>query len=121
MHERSLVGSLLRQVEAVRVEQHGLAVEAVRIEIGPLAGVEPLLVQSAFAELASACDMTGTSLIIEEVPLSARCTNCGVVEVSSARIACPKCGSTTVRVVSGDEVRLKSITIRHADDTEALQ
>ncbi len=37
MHESSLVKSLLRQVEAIRSQQEGLAVEEVRIEIGPLA------------------------------------------------------------------------------------
>lgn len=118
MHESSLVRSLLRQVEAIRVEQQGAEVEQVRIEIGPLAGVEPLLVLSAFSELAPAAGMENTDLVIDEVTLTARCADCGLVEVTLPRIACPVCGSVTVRIVSGDQVRLQSVTIRQATGME---
>lgn len=121
MHERSLVGSLIQQVEALRVEQQGLAVEEVQLEIGPLAGVESLLVQSAFSEMAPLYNLVGAQLIIDDVPLTARCANCGIVEVPQTRIACPCCGSSAVRIVGGDEVRLKSVTIRYADEREATR
>lgn len=118
MHESSLVRSLLGQVETIRVEQDGLAVDEVRIEIGPLSGVEPLLVSSAFSQLAPACGMDGARLVIDEVPLSARCPACGLVEVSLALVSCSICGSSEVQIVSGDEVRLKSVTIRLAQGQE---
>ena len=120
MHEASLVKSLLHQVEVIRVEQDGLAVEEIRIEIGPLAGVEPLLVRSAFSQLAPVCNMGEARLMIDEVPLSARCSSCGLVEVAVARIACPICGSLAVSIVSGDEMRLQSVTIRLAEEMEAI-
>jgi hydrogenase nickel incorporation protein HypA/HybF len=118
MHESSLVRSLLDQVETIRLEQDGLAVDEVRIEIGPLSGVEPLLVSSAFSQLAPACGMNSVRLVIDEVPLSARCPKCGPVEIELVRISCPNCGSQDVRIVSGDEVRLHSVTIRQAQGQE---
>ncbi|MSR59576.1 MAG: hydrogenase maturation nickel metallochaperone HypA [Planctomycetaceae bacterium] len=121
MHESSLVRSLLGQVETIRIEQNGLAVDEVRIEIGPLSGVEPLLVHSAFSELAPACGMIGARLVIDDVPLSARCSQCGLVEVTLARISCPACGSQDVRIGSGDEVRLQSVTIRQAHERETTK
>ena len=119
MHESSLVRSLLGQVETIRIEQDGLAVDEVRIEIGPLSGVEPLLVRSAFSQLAPACGMNSARLVIDEVPLSARCATCGLVEVSLARLSCPICGSSKVQIVSGDEVRLQSVTIRKMQGPES--
>jgi hydrogenase nickel incorporation protein HypA/HybF len=121
MHEASLVKSLLRQVEEIRAEQDGLSVEEIRIEIGPLAGVEPMLVRSAFLQLASDCNMGEARLMIDEVSLSARCSSCGLVVVALARIACPICGSLAVSIVSGNEMRLQSVTIRQAEKMEATQ
>jgi hydrogenase nickel incorporation protein HypA/HybF len=121
MHERSLVASLLRQVESLCAEQGGQAIEEVRIEIGPLAGVEPLLVQGAFVEMASLSHLAGANLIIDNIPLTAHCRSCGVVDVSLSQIACSCCGSADVRIVAGDEVRLKSVTIRDGAETEKIQ
>jgi hydrogenase nickel incorporation protein HypA/HybF len=112
MHESSLVRTLLRQVEAICIRHGGLAVDEICIEIGPLSGVEPLLVRSAFLELAPGWGMHGSRLVIEEVPLSARCPLCEVVEVNVGCIRCPHCGSQNVRIVSGDEVRLQAVTIK---------
>src|SRR5690349_3062792 len=114
MHESSLVRSLLRQVEMIRVEEDGLLVAEIRIEIGPLSGVEPMLVSSAFLQLAPACGMNGARLVIDEVPLSARCAACGLVEVSLPHISCPICGLSEIQIVRGDEMRLQCVTIRQS-------
>jgi hydrogenase nickel incorporation protein HypA/HybF len=119
MHEASLVKSLLDQVETLRVQHGGTGVNEICIEIGPLSGVEPLLVRSAFEQLSPGFGLDGTRLSIDEVPLIARCPVCDVVEVSLPRIACPVCGSPEVRIISGDTVRLKSITIQQELSTGA--
>ena len=51
MHEASLVASLLRQVDELAAQNGGGRVDQVRIEVGPLAGVEPLLMREAFERL----------------------------------------------------------------------
>ena len=53
MHEASLVESLLEQVQTLVSEHGGGDVEVVEVEIGPLSGVEPELVDLAFQRLAS--------------------------------------------------------------------
>ena len=111
MHEASLIRSLLSQVEDVR-RQHGRAnVHEIKIEIGPLSGVESLLVRSAFETLAPEYGMSGARLEIDEVPLSARCPRCGVIAVEPQRIVCPICGSQEMQIVGGDEVVLQCVTI----------
>ncbi len=82
------------------------------MEVGPLAGVEPLLMQSAFAEAVAYGRLADATLVIDEVPLTAVCPACGVVEVMPVRIACPGCGETQLALCGGDELRLRSVTIR---------
>ena len=55
MHEESLVRSLLHQVEDLAQQHHATEVEDIEVEIGPLSGVEPLLVREAFERLKDGC------------------------------------------------------------------
>jgi hydrogenase nickel incorporation protein HypA/HybF len=117
MHEISLVRSLIRQVEALVSEQGGTATE-IEVSIGPLSGVEPLLVQSAFAQLAPKSRIAGASLRIEETELCAICRDCGnTFSVESFRFLCPACDSRAVEVTSGDGFRLERISV--TDDSAA--
>ena len=118
MHELSLVRSMLAQVEQIRLEHGGLAVDGIHIEVGPLSGVEPLLLQSAFEQVALEYGLSGAVLAIDEVPLTAQCPACGLVAVEPVCIRCPTCGTDDVRIVSGDEVRLQNVTIRLPDRQE---
>lgn len=112
MHELSLVKSLLAQVDRIRSDNGGLAVDGIHVEVGPLSGVEPVLLQTAFEQIAQEYGVAGARLVIDEVPLTARCKSCGPVAVEPVRIRCPHCGNDDVQIVSGDEVRLNSVTIR---------
>lgn len=115
MHEASLVRTLLHRVTDLLAEHHGGYVETIIVELGPLSGVEPLLVQSAFDQLVSQSPLAGAQLTINEIPLEAKCGQCQAgFEVESFRFLCPMCGATNVQVVRGDEFRLLSITIQQS-------
>ena len=112
MHEVSLVRSLIRQVERIASDEKCGAVTEVRVSIGPLSGVEPLLVQGAFDQLAPDSSLTGCRLRIDHAALEARCRQCGEdFAVESFVFKCPVCGSGLVRVTAGDEFRLVSISV----------
>lgn len=116
MHETSLVQSLLSQVAAVVADHADCRVETIRVEIGPLSGVEPLLIQSAFERLQVESSCREAELVIESVPLTCRCRDCEAeFELAGFRFQCPECGSSTVQVLRGDEFRLIDVTI--ADDS----
>ena len=73
MHEHSLVHALLEQVERLAGEQGAGEVEEVRVQLGPLSGVEPLLVKTAFEMLAPAT-IAGQALlqrVVTERPAAA--------------------------------------------------
>ncbi len=110
MHEASLVRSLLNQVTDLARQHGGGSVTEIRVEIGPLAGVEPLLVRSAFEQLVCGTELDDATLVIDEVPLVARCETCGEFAVDGFRFRCPGCDASRVTVVRGDEFRIASFT-----------
>ena len=131
MHEFSLVRSLLEQVDRVVTSQGGRAAVEVRVEIGPLSGVEPLLMKEAFIELSGSrsretsvrtLTSSATTLIIDEVPLTARCHSCHTeFELESFRFVCPHCDSRETSVVRGDAFRLISVTVDVPEDGDVQQ
>lgn len=113
MHEQSLVTSLLGQVAELALAHGACAVEEIRLRIGPLAGVEPLLLQSAFERLVARSSLSGARLVLVEVPLVATCRVCHVESpLESLDFRCAHCGSRDVQVIQGDGLVLESIQIR---------
>lgn len=113
MHETSLVRALIRQIEQIAVENVADGVERVRVELGPLSGVEPALVDLAWQQLAPESICRDAALILEEVLLRCRCRACDEeFEVPDIHLECPACGSQLVQVTGGDEFRLLDVTIR---------
>lgn len=113
MHEYSLVRALLREVKKLSATAGDVIVTQVRIQIGPLSGVEPELLLTAFANLAPKSSMPEAELFIEEVPLMAECSECGTeCEIVKYRFLCTQCYATRMRVTSGDTMLLESIGVQ---------
>ena len=112
MHEESLVRSLLRQVELIADEHRATEITEIEVEIGPLSGVEPLLVQSAFARVAASTACGSARLSIHQVELEALCESCGQqFEMQELQFRCPCCEANGIRIVRGDEFRLMNVTL----------
>jgi hydrogenase nickel incorporation protein HypA/HybF len=112
MHERSLVAALLEQVVRVARVQRAASVRGVCLHVGELAGVEPVLVESAFHELKTAPVSPDCRLTLRHVPLTARCRSCAeTVILERLHFQCPCCCSTSLDLIDGDTVRLESIEI----------
>lgn len=117
MHERSLAAALLKQVETHAAAHGALRVEEVCVQLGPLAGVEPLLLGTAFEQLAAGSIAAGAILRLHEVPLVARCQDCDrEFEVEGFRFHCPTCSSSRTQLIQGDAVILESIKV--VDETD---
>ena len=112
MHEVSLMRELLTQVKQA-MQQNGVErVSSLQIEIGPLAGVEPLLVEQAFCVLIPETVFERTRLVVHQPALMAVCQECQCeFEVMNFQFSCPTCSSSKVQVTSGDQLRLLSITV----------
>ena len=116
MHERSLVLALIRQTEQVVAENGGGCVSEIRVQVGPLSGVEPLLLQSAFTQCKPEIWNDRVQLVIEEVLLTAECRQCAhSFVIDDFHFRCPLCESDSVRVTQGDQFQLVSVTIDQID------
>lgn len=110
MHELSLVGSLLDQVQAICQERHVQRLNSVKIAVGELSGVEPPLLLSAFQELLPRYFSNSVQLHIEQVPLIAKCPLCAIeFTVRDFRFVCPQCGKDQVELLKGEELKLLSL------------
>lgn len=115
MHEMSLTRSLLTQVQQLCEQYGGLAVERIEVELGPLSGVEPILLREAYDVLSVERGIAGAVLEIQEVPLEARCRDCRAeFELASFTFICPECESRSVQVTRGDAFRLLNVTLQTA-------
>lgn len=116
MHEYSLVQALLRHVERLAAQHCASRVDEVRVRLGPLSNVEPLLVESAFQTLAPATVAAESRLVMEEVPLTARCAVCdSKFEIIRFQFRCPACDSAEIAVTAGDGFVLESVTLRREE------
>jgi hydrogenase nickel incorporation protein HypA/HybF len=121
MHEVSLIRSVLTQVEHLVAAQRGRAVQTIRLQCGPLSGVEPALLLSAFELLRDGSDFCETSLVVEEVPLRARCLDCDTLFAPERFcFVCPRCGGDRTAVTQGDALMLESIELEPAAESEPV-
>lgn len=107
MHEQSLARALLSQIERVAAGQCGLSPRVALVEVGPLAGVEPLLLESAFAAIAQERGYSNLELRLTEVRLGLRCLACHQAsELEGLGFSCPLCGSQRIQFTQGDGLLL---------------
>lgn len=121
MHELSVCQSLLGQIEAVALENRATAVHRVTLQIGPLSGVEPQLLQQAFPIAMAGSIAESAVLDIERLPIRLECRQCGAEsEAASAnKLVCGQCGHWQTRLLSGDEMLLASLELDRPTDEQA--
>jgi hydrogenase nickel incorporation protein HypA/HybF len=112
MHERSLIKSLLRQVQQVANENSASRVLSIRVRIGEFAGVEPELLASAYTDLVQGTPFCNATLDLEDAPLEAVCDQCGNrFRIERFSFQCARCGSLRLTLNGGEELLLDSVTL----------
>lgn len=115
MHEASLIGSLLRQVDEIALRNGGGRVTEIRVEVGLLSGVDAVLMSEAFYRLRAATSAEHAGMIVDCVGLTYRCRSCGRrTETEELQFVCADCGGCDVEVESGDSVVLQTIALEQS-------
>ena len=110
MHEISLMDGILKIAEASLKPYQVERVNNLTVQAGVLANIMPGAFAFAFEALSQGTIFAGAELIVEKLPIEARCLECGkVFKSESIPLICPQCSSTNVEVISGSEVNLTSI------------
>lgn len=113
MHELSVCQSLLDQVNTIAAEHHATTVDKIFLQVGPLSGVEPDLLQSAFPIARADTIAADAELVIEQVPVQVRCKSCNAeTPAMPNRLVCGKCGDWKTVLLSGDELLLQRVEMK---------
>ncbi|BBA68916.1 hypothetical protein YM18_0359 [Geobacter sulfurreducens] len=109
VHEMSITQNV---VEICEKSAEGRRIVAVVLEIGELSGVVPEAVEFCFEACTAGTLAEGARLSIDRVPGRGECGNCATVfPVRTYFDPCPACGAYGVRVVAGEELRVKELEV----------
>lgn len=113
MHEMSICESIRTTLEEQARLQDFSSVDVVRLEIGPLSGVEIEALKFGFDVVMRGSLAEAAKLEIIETQAVAWCMQCGKNVTIEARYdACPDCGSFQLQVTAGEEMRIKELEVR---------
>jgi hydrogenase nickel incorporation protein HypA/HybF len=112
MHELAVCQGLIRQVERIARQEGATQVDSIVLSIGPLAGVEPPLLDRAFEIARMGTVAQSAELEIGTGPIVVECRTCGSSgEASVNRLLCPACGDWRVSVRQGEEMTLMRVEL----------
>jgi hydrogenase nickel incorporation protein HypA/HybF len=112
MHELAVCQSVISQVERIAAEHGARGVSLVKLQIGPLSGVEPALLAQAFPIAQAGTIAEGATLEMETLPIRIRCRACGAESSASAnKLICGECSDWHTDIISGDEMLLASLEL----------
>jgi hydrogenase nickel incorporation protein HypA/HybF len=118
MHELAICQALIDQVTELANERNATSVSDIYISVGPLSGVESALLQNAFPVAVAGTVADGAELHIDSLPVRVYCKDCDAgSEVAANRLLCAQCGTWKTRLVSGDELLLKSVELEIDEHT----
>jgi hydrogenase nickel incorporation protein HypA/HybF len=114
MHELSIAISIIELAEEEAERRGGVAINAVHLKLGPLAGV---VKEALLASYGLACEGTAlerSRLIIEEVPIVVFCPSCRTQGIlpSMQCFACSKCGAPVSEILQGRELEVTALEIQ---------
>jgi len=119
MHELAVCQALLERVEAIAAARGARAVNRVTVRVGPLSGVEPQLLASAFSVARAGTRAAAARLELEHGAVRVACSACGAEsEAPPSCLLCAACGSYRTRVIAGDELLLASLELEIPDRDE---
>ncbi|MDX8034936.1 hydrogenase maturation nickel metallochaperone HypA [Lentzea sp. BCCO 10_0856] len=109
MHEVSIIQEV---VAAIAARSGDARITVVRLEIGKLSGVVADAVRFCFDLVAEGTVVEGARLVIEEPAGRVLCRDCAAeYEAESLVVLCPACGSAYAEVLSGRELRIRSVEV----------
>lgn len=119
MHEFAICRSLLDQVSAIAGRHGGARATSIVVQIGPLSGVEPGLLDRAFSVARLGTCAEDADLRLQTAEIRVRCRSCAAESRAAAnRLVCAHCGEWRTDLVTGDELVLMSVELECEDTAE---
>jgi hydrogenase nickel incorporation protein HypA/HybF len=113
MHEMSICMGIVESLEESARINNYKSIDKVWLEIGPFSGVEINALTFGFEVSTRDTIADGAALEIIQTQASAWCFGCNEnVSIMKRQDPCPKCGSHQLSVTSGEELKIKQISIK---------
>lgn len=113
MHELSLAENILQLIEDAALDQPFTQVITVWLEIGQLACVEKESLRFYFDVVTQDGIARQAKLEIIEIAGQALCNQCNqAILIATYHEPCPYCGSYTLQVTQGNEMRIKELEVK---------
>jgi len=110
MHEYSVVQALLEQVEDIAEQNEATKVSKIIVKIGVMSGIEAHLLEIAFNTFKEKTICDQAKFVMNIQPIKIRCRSCQEEnELQEIHYCCPKCSSTDVDVIDGEDMFLMSL------------
>ena len=121
MHEMGSALQILEIATASLPADLGEArVAAVNLKIGKLAAVVPESLRFCFDVAIKDTPLAGASLVIEEIPVVARCNDCDAQwTIDNPVFVCKNCQSGSLEILSGRELDIESIEVMEKERNDS--
>lgn len=112
MHEMSIANSILKIAKTEVMKTNAKQIKEIELEIGELAGVEYESLDFALNVLTRNSEFENTKILILKPKGKAQCSDCKhLFEIETFLSSCPECKSYNTIIISGKELRVKSLLI----------
>ncbi len=113
MHEVSIAQGMLDIALGYCEKNAHTVIKSITVKIGKAAGVVPDSLQFAFETLKTGTIAEHALLIIDEIPVTGTCNDCGKhFTVDEAYvIQCPLCGGLSLKVETGRELNIAEMEV----------
>ncbi len=121
MHELSIAQEIIGIAEQYFSSDENERVKSIKVKIGKLQNVLPDSLEFCFNVLIQNDKMRNAKLVIDHVPIKLECKSCGdVSEQEGFLFACPKCGSSSINIISGNELTVSEIEFENISTNQEV-
>lgn len=112
MHEFSIAMSIIEVAEKEAVAVDATSISSLTLDIGTMAGIEFYALDTAMEMAVRDTMLEKGKIIINKIQATAKCSDCNhEFEIAHITDPCPSCNSFFSEVLSGNELKIKSITV----------
>ena len=112
MHELAIAQGIIDIVNAEQKNQGFERVLEIKLKLGEFSGIIPQCIREFFPIAAAGSPAEKAELVMESIPASFSCLDCGYEgPVDRKNACCPTCSSTAIRMTAGREFFVESLKV----------
>lgn len=112
MHELAITEGIIEAAVPEAIKHGAKRILEIRLRIGELSGVLPECIQYYFDIASRGTIAENAKLVVEKVPVSIRCLDCGYEgPIDRRKIRCNQCDSINFKLTGGKEYYVESLEV----------